>query len=53
MLGDVGEPVSQGVDDPVELGVDRLGVGLVADRVQQHLDPAPRVFGVVLIRFTA
>ena len=31
----------QGVDDAVELGVDRGGVGLVVDRVQQRLDPPP------------
>jgi hypothetical protein len=33
--------VGQRVDDAVELGVHRLGVGLVIDAVQQRLDPAP------------
>ena len=42
VVGDGGELLGQGVDDPVELGVHRLGVGLVVDRVQQRLDPAPR-----------
>ena len=32
-------------EDPVELGVHRVGVGLVVDRVQQSLDPAPRALG--------
>ena len=31
-------------DQPVELGVDRRGVGLVIDRVQQGLDPGPGRF---------
>ena len=31
VLGDGGELVGQGVEDPVELGVDRVGVGLVID----------------------
>jgi hypothetical protein len=41
VLGDRGELLGQGVDDPVELGVHGLGVGLVVDRVQQRLDPRP------------
>jgi hypothetical protein len=41
VLGDGGELLVQGVDDPVELGVHGLGVGLVVDRVQQCLDPRP------------
>ncbi len=42
VLCDRGELLGQGVDDPVELGVHRLGVGLVVDRVQQRFDPRPR-----------
>ena len=38
---DGGEFVGQGVDDAVELSVDGVGVGLVIDRVQQGLHPAP------------
>ena len=54
VLGDGGELLGQGVEDPVELGVHRLGVGLVVDRVQQRLDPAPASdFGVADIRFAA
>ncbi|GAA2071071.1 hypothetical protein GCM10009821_05780 [Aeromicrobium halocynthiae] len=41
VLGDGGELLVQGVDDTVELGVDRVGVGLVVDGVQQRLDPRP------------
>ena len=41
VLSDRGELLGQGVDDPVELGVHRLGVGLVIDAVQQRLDPTP------------
>ncbi len=41
VLGDGGQLAGEGVDDAVELGVHRLGVGLVVDRVQQRLDPAP------------
>jgi hypothetical protein len=32
--GDGGEFVGERVDNPVELGVDGVGVGLVVDRVQ-------------------
>jgi hypothetical protein len=35
----------QPVQDPVELGVDGLGVGLVVHRVQQRLDPPPLGLG--------
>ena len=42
MLRDGGKLVDQGVEDAVELGVHRLSVGLVVNRVQQRLDPAPR-----------
>ena len=34
--------LSTSVEYPVELGVHRLGVGLVVDRVQQRFHPAPR-----------
>jgi hypothetical protein len=34
VLGHSGQLLGQRVDDPVELGVDRFGVGLVVDRVQ-------------------
>jgi hypothetical protein len=34
MLGDGGQFVDQGIEDPVELGVHRPSVGLVIDRVQ-------------------
>ena len=54
VLGDGGELLVQGVDDPVELGVHGVGVGLVVDRVQQRLDPRPQLdFGVALIRLAA
>ena len=54
VVGHGGELLGQGVDDPVELGVHRLGVGLVVDRVQQRLDPAPaELFGVADIRLAA
>ena len=43
MLGDGGQFVDQGVEDPVELGVHRVGVGLVIDRMQQRFHPAPGV----------
>lgn len=42
VLGDLGQFLGQGLDDAVELGVDRGRVGLVVDRVQHRLDPAPR-----------
>ena len=45
VLGHRRELLTQGVDDPVELGVHRLGVGLVVDRMQQRLDPAPPRLG--------
>ena len=41
VVGHGGQLLGQGVDDAVELGMDRLGVGLVVDRVQQRLDPSP------------
>jgi hypothetical protein len=41
VLSHRGELSFEGVYDAVELGVDRLGVGLVVDRVQQRFDPAP------------
>jgi hypothetical protein len=53
VLGDGGELAGQGVQDPVVLGVDRVGVGLVVDAVQQGPDPRPGRFGVALIRFAA
>ena len=45
VLGDGGEFAGEGVDDTVELGVYCLLVGLVIDRVQQRLDPAPGRLG--------
>lgn len=42
VLSHVGELLGQGIDNPVELGVHSVGVGLVVDRVQQGFDPAPR-----------
>jgi hypothetical protein len=39
--GDLGQLAGDGVDQPVVLGMDRRGVGLVIDRVQQRLDPMP------------
>ena len=36
-----GSLLGQGVEDPVELGVHGVGVGLVVDRVQHRLDPGP------------
>ena len=57
VLGDWGELLGQGVDDPVELGVHRAGVGLVIDRVQHRPEVSrtqPQlVFGVADIRFAA
>ena len=53
MLCDGGKLVGQRVENSVELGVHRLGVGLVIDRVQQCFDPAPADLGVVVIRFAA
>jgi hypothetical protein len=41
VLGDGRELAVEGIEDPVELGMHRLGVGLVIDRVQQRLDPTP------------
>ena len=41
IVGDRGELVGQGVQDPVVLSVHGVGVGLVVDRVQQRLHPAP------------
>jgi hypothetical protein len=42
MGGDLRQLAGDGVNEPVELGVDRRGVGLVIDRVQQRLDPRAR-----------
>jgi hypothetical protein len=42
LLGDFGELVGQGVDDPIILGSNGLRVGLVIDRVQQGAHPGPR-----------
>ena len=42
VLGDFGELVGQGVDDPIILGSNGLRVGLVVDRVQQGAHPGPR-----------
>jgi hypothetical protein len=42
VVGDLGELVRDGVQEPVELGVDGLDVDLVEDRVQHRLDPGPR-----------
>ena len=42
VLGDFGELVGQGVDDPIILGSNGLRVGLVVDRVQQGAHPRPR-----------
>ena len=53
VLGDGGQLVGEGVDDPVELGVHRGGVGLVVDPVQQRLHPAPGGLGQTAIRFAA
>lgn len=39
------EFLAEGVQDPVELGADGVGAGLVVDAVQQSLDPAPRGLG--------
>jgi hypothetical protein len=48
------EFVDQRVDGAVELGVHRVGIGLVIDpRVQQRFDPTPGVFGVADMRFAA
>ena len=44
VLGDRGQLLGEGVDEPVELGVHGVGVGLVVDRVQQCLDPCPGRF---------
>ncbi len=41
VLGDAGQLFGEGVDDAVELGVHRGGVGLVVDRVEQRFHPAP------------
>jgi hypothetical protein len=46
MLGHGGELLGERVDDPVELGVHRVGVGLVADGVQHRLDPPRELCGV-------
>jgi hypothetical protein len=46
VLGHGGELVAQGVEDPVVLGVDGLGVGLVIDRMEQGFDPPQLDFGV-------
>jgi hypothetical protein len=43
VLRDGWQLVGQCVEDAVELGVHRVGVGLVVDRVQQRLDPAPGI----------
>jgi hypothetical protein len=53
VFGDLGQPLGQGVDDPVELGVHRLGVGLVVDRVQQRVDPSQLALGVTAIQLAA
>jgi hypothetical protein len=48
-----GQLAGQGLDDPVELGADRVRVGLVVDRVQQPLTQGHDDFAVVAIRFAA
>ena len=54
MVGHRGQFVGERVDDPVELGVHRGGVGLVIDRVQQRLSPSPKkAFGQTVIRLAA
>jgi hypothetical protein len=53
VVGHDWELLGQGVDHPVELGGHRLGVGPVVDRVQQRLDPPPRVLRGTDIRFVA
>ena len=54
MLGDRGELVGQSIEDPVVLGVHSVGVGLVVDRVQQRLHPAPAALrGITLIKLAA
>jgi hypothetical protein len=45
--------LGQGVEHPVELGMHRVGVGLVVDRVQHPFDPTQAFFGVAAIRFAA
>jgi hypothetical protein len=39
---DLRELLAEAVEDPAELGADRVGAGLVIDRVQQCPDAAPR-----------
>jgi hypothetical protein len=53
VVGDGGELLGQRLDDAVELGVDRLGVGLVIDRVQHRLDHPHELLGVADVRFVA
>jgi len=51
--GDLGQLLADSVDQPVVLGVDRGGVGLVIERVQQSLTQGQDAFGVADIKFAA
>lgn len=53
MVGDGRELACQCVDDSVELGLYRVGVGLVVHAVQEGTTHGQDDFGVVDIRFAA
>jgi hypothetical protein len=45
VIGDLGQFLGEGLDEPVELGVHGARAGLVVDRVQQGPDPRPAALG--------
>ena len=53
MLRDGWQFVDQGVEDPVELGVHRVGVGLVITECSNAFTQPHADFGVAAIKFAA